>query len=287
MSSLVSHNANLIRYQITEVNQDTANNRTAEQWKNWIRTALDNLDILLRDVLRQSSALVVIDVHTPPGGMSNNHTFAMFSTKPEMKKTLIQMWEEIALRYRDNNQIKAYGIINEPLGKVDDVNRLMRSAVMHIRAIDKDKVISITNQGSNPRTFTNMVALPDVKLWYEMHFYLPPNLTFQGIAGTPIGAKYPSLSTTKDTLKDYMARVRKFQLDHKVRIYVGEFSISSLADDQSRINYLSDCISIFEGYGWHWTYHAWRESHYWDVEPKPNVAAVLYNAWARNANGVL
>jgi len=30
--------------------------------------------------------------------------------------------------------------------------------------------------------------------------------------------------------------------------------------------YLEELISIFEEYGWDWSYHAFRESPYWDVE---------------------
>ena len=30
--------------------------------------------------------------------------------------------------------------------------------------------------------------------------------------------------------------------------------------------YLEDCISIFEEYGWDWTYHAFREWTGWSVE---------------------
>lgn len=30
--------------------------------------------------------------------------------------------------------------------------------------------------------------------------------------------------------------------------------------------YLRDCISLFEEYGWDWSYHAFREWSGWDVE---------------------
>ncbi|HXP89452.1 MAG TPA: hypothetical protein VN931_00850, partial [Fibrobacteria bacterium] len=30
--------------------------------------------------------------------------------------------------------------------------------------------------------------------------------------------------------------------------------------------YLADCISLFEEYGWDWSYHAFREYQGWDLE---------------------
>lgn len=32
------------------------------------------------------------------------------------------------------------------------------------------------------------------------------------------------------------------------------------------MDYLSDCIELFEEYGWDRTYHAFRESPIWDIE---------------------
>ena len=58
--------------------------------------------------------------------------------------------------------------------------------------------------------------------------------------------------------------MRKFQLEHGAKIYIGEFSAIAWAEGADR--YLADCISIFEEYGWDWTYHAFREWPGWSVE---------------------
>ena len=64
--------------------------------------------------------------------------------------------------------------------------------------------------------------------------------------------------------------VHDFQLRHKARIYVGEFSAASYAPGAE--NYLRDCIALFEEYGWDWTYHAFREADVWNVEKERNDA---------------
>ncbi len=51
---------------------------------------------------------------------------------------------------------------------------------------------------------------------------------------------------------------------HGARIYVGEFSAIAWAPGADA--YLRDCISLFEEYGWDWTYHAFREWAGWSVE---------------------
>ena len=54
------------------------------------------------------------------------------------------------------------------------------------------------------------------------------------------------------------------QRRHGARIYVGEFSAAAWAPGADA--YLRDCISLFEEYGWAWTYHAFREWGPWSVE---------------------
>jgi hypothetical protein len=45
---------------------------------------------------------------------------------------------------------------------------------------------------------------------------------------------------------------------------VGEFSACIYAPGAGQ--YLRDCISIFEEYGWDWSYHSFREALWWNVE---------------------
>ena len=65
-------------------------------------------------------------------------------------------------------------------------------------------------------------------------------------------------------LRQTVQVVRDFQLKYNVPIFIGEFSAIAWAPGAER--YLEDCISIFEEYGWDWTYHAFREWTGWSVE---------------------
>ena len=58
--------------------------------------------------------------------------------------------------------------------------------------------------------------------------------------------------------------MRAFQEKYGAKIYVGEFSAVCWAPGAEK--YLEDAISVFEEYGWDWTYHAFREWPGWSVE---------------------
>ena len=68
----------------------------------------------------------------------------------------------------------------------------------------------------------------------------------------------------KDFLRRALQAVRDFQLRHDAIVYIGEFSAIAWAEGAGE--YLTDCISLFEEYGWSWSYHALREWSGWSVE---------------------
>ena len=275
LADLVAKKANLIRYQIVVPENRTA---TADYWKTWVRESLDRLDELLPSI---PNTKVVIDIHTPPGGY-NGAKAAMFSTKPWGLVCIKEMWQEIATKYKDNDSIFVYGILNEPGGAPAKVNKLMRECVELIRAIDPNKRISVTCAYSDPANFDEIEYIASKNIWYELHCYYALAITHQGIDGRPYPKPYPSPKYTKGTIVQYLAKARAFQVKNRASIFLGEFSISSFATDASRIAYLADVTSIAESYGWNWTYHAWREASVWNIEGNPDVASVIYKRWKKN-----
>ena len=68
----------------------------------------------------------------------------------------------------------------------------------------------------------------------------------------------------REQLRRVLEPVREFQLAYNVHIYVGEFSAIRWAPGS--VDYLRDCIELFEEYGWDWSFHSYREWHGWSVE---------------------
>lgn len=219
---------------------------------------------------------IVLNVHRPYDGTNP-------VTDPIARTHFKSAWVSLATKYRTEDKIFAYGILNEPAGSGQQVNNFMLEIHDAIRSVDLLKRIAVTCPYSDPTQFSKTRFIKgDSKVWYEVHMYQPMSLTHQGISGRPYPKPYPSSNWNKNKLIYSLRHVREFQLEHKARIYVGEFGFSTFGTDDSRANYYSDCISIFEKYGWNWTAHAWREAPVWTLE-SPLVLPVFQKAWQKNA----
>ena len=67
--------------------------------------------------------------------------------------------------------------------------------------------------------------------------------------------------------------LRKFQLKNQVPVWIGEFSAIRWAKGAEV--YINDLVSIFEDYGWGWTYFSLNGWHGWnpdynEIQPKEN-----------------
>ena len=186
----------------------------------------------------------------------------------------IACWQKIARRFKGRKNIYGYDLINEPnqqfTGVTDgDCWNLQRRAAEAVRAIDPTVTIILESNGwDSPKAYSYMRPLRMTNVVYQAHMYEPSQFTHQGVSGRNhwVKARYPD--ETKGWDKDYLRRqleeVRKFQLDHNAKIYIGEFSAIAWAEGADA--YLRDCISLFEEYGWDWSYHAFREWDGWSVE---------------------
>lgn len=191
-------------------------------------------------------------------------------------------WGTLLSLYKNHPKIEAFDILNEPRGTTYDVTEFMQEMYSYIRERTTKK-ICITCRTSDPVQFSKTWhAGNDDNVWYEVHMYLPMSVTHQGIDGRPTGKLYPTLRINRSVLRTLLDGVRAFQLKYHARIYVGEFGISTFADENVRQFYMRDCMELFEEYGWNWTYHAWREAPVWNIEGTP-AGVRVFKAWEKNA----
>lgn len=291
-------NGNLIRWQIKR-NWAKANaDRNIPEFRAWLRDKLDELERVLAHS-RKIGVKVVVDMHGAPGARCDNGDLAMLHDK-KYADAFIDCWREIATRFKDHPAVWAYGIINEPQElkfAPEGYLAIQYRAALAIREIDPEVPIIVTsNLWSAPKAFSHLHALPLKDIIYEVHVYLPMEYTHQGIYGPSEPVVYPGKITgeewNQDTMRKWLEPVRDFERKYGARIYVGEFSVVRYAPNAAR--YLTDLISLFEEYGWDWSYHAFRESHYWSVEhvgpdgahPVPakdtDRKRVLLNAFKKN-----
>ena len=261
--------ATLARFQITRNWHATDDNQDLEEYGRWVDSRLDNLEDVVRWA-RERGMMIVVDLHVLPGGRGKGREMNMFRDK-RYADAFVDTWRRIATRFKGNaDVIYGYDLVNEPvqLGRAPfDYWTLQRLAAETVRGIDPDTAIIIESNGWDaPSTFGYLSPLRMDNVIYQVHVYAPTEFTHQGIHANPIGPKWPDPEKkwTQDFIRNLVQPVREFQARHQCRIYVGEFSAAAWANGAE--NYLRDCISLFEEYGWDWTYHAFREAPVWDVD---------------------
>ena len=235
---------------------------------------------------------VVIDPHTFPG-LKNDYTTSFddeFWKQQELQDKLVEMWKKISDRYKTNGEvIFGYDLLNEPYVPDSEIwyNLVARiTKVIRDNGDDHTIIIEPNDLNENGKWISRnknlaKLRLPDDdNIIVSPHFYEPHEYTHQLVSPSYKRVSYndPELNA-KAIVQKEIALIREFQLAHpKVPIYIGEFSVSRIAGDSNE--YLKDLIDACEKYGWHWTYHAFRESFYWDPEMPVGTLEIL----PRNSN---
>jgi len=271
----VDFGGNLLRWQLLRGNADTS---TPEKYMAWLDSELDRLDAVM-PTLKKYGVKVAIDLHGGPGTNQDKYLTNQLSWDVLNQNLLVETWEKIARRYKGNPMIYGYDLLNEPRednyvyepGGALEWNRLALRTAKAIRAIDSDVPIIVeTAKGGGPDGIKTLRPINLPNIIYSVHVYSPHAFTHQGItaAGKNSVVTYPSKIDGKEwnreALKEKLQPVRDFQKKYNVPIFIGEFSAIAWAPGADK--YLDDCISIFEEYGWDWTYHAFREWTGWSVE---------------------
>lgn len=270
IAALATYKANVVRYQLTWLGPvDTANEA---EYNVWLDSALAHFDTLL-PVFQAHNIKVILDIHTPPGGLSKRsepHEYRLFS-EAWAQDAFVTVWDKITQRYLGNTVIFGYDLLNEPAQRtvapgLKNWSALALHVSQRIRAVDTlHKIIIEPLYGDQAK----LGALKPIKLpgiIYSVHTYYPFKFVHQGLYGIPIKFKYPTKSFDKAALRRNLQRLMVFQRKNKAKIYIGEFTAARWAPGASSTKYLKDLMNIFEANRWDWTYHAWREADVWSVE---------------------
>ena len=274
--TLQAWGANLVRYQMIRNWHKLRDNSDLGEFNRWLDGKLDILERTVLPLARKYGQKVVVDLHVPPGGRLEGGEMTMFYER-QYANAFVACWKRIAARFRGNSDvIYGYDLINEPEQKEPsdcDYWELQRLAAEAVRAIDPDTTIIIeSNNWDAPEAFAYLGALDMDNVIYQVHMYSPHEYTHQGVGKANMAPRaYPDRAAGLDIdrLRRYLQPVRDFELRHRAKIYVGEFSAIAWAAGADR--YIADCIALFNEYGWDWSYHAFREWGGWSVEHEPGA----------------
>ena len=279
IADLAAWGATLARYQMgRRWNAKNDPDRELADYRQWLDGKLDHLD---RDILpwaEKYGVWIVVDLHAPPGGSSGSDMNMFYDMR--WNDAFVEVWRTIARRFKGRRMIYGYDLVNEPKQSdraICDYWNTQRRAAEAIREIDPDATIVMESNGYDSASgYTYLSPLAMDNVIYQVHMYEPFAFTHQGIHKGFGPMTYPD--ETKGWNRDYMVKrlapVLEFQKKHGAHIYVGEFSAVAWADGAEK--YIADLISIFNEYGWDWTYHAFRESPCWDVEKEgPSIPRMV------------
>ncbi|MBC2593812.1 cellulase family glycosylhydrolase [Ruficoccus amylovorans] len=272
--------ANLLRLQLIRNWNQADSDQSVEEYLLWVRQRVPDI-LRVLDLADELDMQVVLDLHVPPGGRRRPGGEMNLFHEKKFAEAFLDAWKVLATSVAGHPALYGYDLLNEPYQKVvpaDEVDylELQYRAAQMVREIDKETPIIIeSNLNASPKTFRYLKPLPLEDIIYQVHMYEPALYTHQGVGGNPLlEAAYPGTLPAgfyekneyfdRRKLKEVLQPVRDFQLKYGAKIYVGEFSTARWSKGGER--YLEDCISIFEEYGWDWSYHAFREWDGWSLE---------------------
>jgi aryl-phospho-beta-D-glucosidase BglC (GH1 family) len=220
---------------------------------------------------------------------------AAFWDDASLQGSIIDIWSQLAERYKGTPAMGGFDLINEP----NPPGRLKQAAgtyaefagrlIEAIRAVDPKRMIVYepAPRGNTFYGFKALEPLPYDNILYSPHFYQPVKITHQGVGREPYGASYPTTEWNKARLSQMLEPVREFVRTYRLPVYMGEFGSVRTAPGDTTYRWIKDALELFEAEGWSWTFHAFRGYHGWDHElpadtPQPTYSAA--GAGMRRAN---
>ena len=197
----------------------------------WLEEGFSIVDNVL-DWAKPHNMYVILDLHAAPGGQGRNTDISDYDpNKPSLweseqnKSKTVALWRKIAERYKDNEWIGGYDLLNEtnwdlPEGK--DLKDLFVRITNAIREVD-DKHIIIIEGNDYANNFTGLLPPWDDNMAYSFHKYWN--------------------STNEDDL-NWILPMRE---QYDVPLWMGE-------SGENSNTWYTDAVSLFENnnVGWAW-----------------------------------
>ena len=260
--------------------------RDSEPFK-YLEPGFERLDQVVKWCAKHS-LYAILDLHAVQGWQNsdwhcdNSSRHTHFWQHPYFQDRYVGLWEEFARRYKGNDIIAGYNVMNEPVSNApagrfyndrdyktdwEIFNSVNQRVVKQIRAIDADHIIYLEGDLFSSR-FEKMDAPFADNLVYSSHNYAGPTYDPR------------KLPITDEQRKQNVKRQREIFLAHEgtrytqrynVPLWVGEFGANGNTG-------LDDQVSVFEEYGAHWTIWTYKDvgvMGFMNVDPASKYHRVL------------
>ncbi len=173
-------------------------------------------------------------------------------------------WRQISKEFSASPDNVIFELHNEPNGQltIERWNDMIPYLLKIVRSNNPHRKVIIGPGGWNSFSNIRHLALPpDPNLIVTFHYYNPLKFTHQGIPQIQSSRtiKEPTVtwgtSDEKTALGKYLDSIKKWSLDNKREILIGEFGVFSAAPSGSRIEWNSNLISGAEERSIGWCYY--------------------------------
>jgi endoglucanase len=179
---------------------------------------------------------------------------------------MVNMWRQIAHRYRNRSPKLLFELLNEPHDRLDGEawNALAARALVAVRASNPTRAVLIgPGQWNSVRELPRLRLPPDRNLIVSIHNYDPFDFTHQGITYLP--KPFPTGKTCCDAAQrkavtDALDAARRWSQDNGYPLHLGEFGAYKAADMESREAYTRLVRDEAERRGIGWAYWEFASS---------------------------
>lgn len=211
---------------------------------------------------RKYGIWVILDLHAAPG--SQNGDWHSDSTgevelwkNPSNIERTIKLWTFLANRFKDEETVAGYDILNEPIVAAGELNKFYQDLVKEIRKVDKNHIIFL--EPVNWAQDLDVLEKPkDENLAFSIHFYQPLEFCFN-TKSVPV---YPFKDYLyKKGMEDNIKHLKNcFTISQKLKvpILVGEFGVHGRSNASGEMDYVRDLIKLFNELDFHWTYWTYK-----------------------------
>jgi len=212
------------------------------------------------DALLAKGVYVILNMHHYNQISGNELHRKEIEVDPAVLDTrLVNMWRQIALRYKDRSPKLLFELLNEPHGRLNGEawNTLAAETLAVVRASNPNRTVLI-----GPGEWNNVGELPklrlprDRNLIVSIHNYDPFPFTHQGVERAnpfPVGLKCCNAAQRK-VIADALDTARQWNRTNGYPMHLGEFGAYEKADMNSREAYTRIVRDEAERRGMGWAY---------------------------------
>ena len=132
---------------------------------------------------------VILDMHIPVGGMQVGGNVTKLWRDANLQKVFIELWQQIAGRYKNSPAIAGYYLIGEPTPrKAADWQKLAQDTLDGIRQVSPDQVVIVESPNGDEDGLSYITPLNGTNVMYAWQFYEPFPFTHQGASWEEPGA---------------------------------------------------------------------------------------------------